>query len=64
MSSRHKSDSSTGNCEHHLSEAQDNNKDGSSAYTSPGYSPLFWFSIFIKKSVCSSLKIMINKSMI
>lgn len=64
MSSRHKSDSSPGNCEYHLSEAQDNNKDGSSAYTSPGYSLLFSFSIFKRQSVCSSLKIMINKSII
>lgn len=64
MSSRHKSDSSPGNCEYHLSEAQDNNKDGSSAYTSPGYSLLFSFSIFKRQSVCSGLKIMINKSII
>lgn len=48
MSSRHESDSSPGNCEHHLSEAQGNNKDDSSAYASLGCSLLFSFSIFKK----------------
>lgn len=63
MSSRHEADSSPGNCEHHLSEAQGNNKDDSSAYASLGCSLLFSFSIFKKQLACFSLKIMINKPM-
>lgn len=51
MSSRHESDSSPGNCEHHPSEAQDNNKDDSSAYASLGCSLLFSFSILKKNQL-------------
>lgn len=55
MSSRHESDSSSGNCEHHLSEAQGNNKDDSSAYASLGI-VLFCFHFLYLKNIMLQLK--------